>query len=173
MDNEQEKTMEALKTAIQMEIDGKEYYTKACQQSGNQLGRDLLKSLAAEEDVHHHKFEEIFQDINSKREWPEVDFKPDGGKRLRTIMAAATGDAVKKDDTELAAIREAMKMEIKTHEYYSDLSKNASFDAEREFYEKVAIEEREHHLILVDYYEYLEDPAGWFVKSEHSSLDGG
>jgi hypothetical protein len=37
----------------------------------------------------------------------------------------------------------------------------------------VAAEEREHHLILLDYYEYLKDPAGWFVKKEHPSLDGG
>ncbi|GAI26187.1 unnamed protein product, partial [marine sediment metagenome] len=42
-----------------------------------------------------------------------------------------------------------------------------------DFYETLAAEEREHHLILLDYYEYLKDPAGWFVKKEHPSLDGG
>ncbi|GAH21770.1 unnamed protein product, partial [marine sediment metagenome] len=29
------------------------------------------------------------------------------------------------------------------------------------------------HLVLLDYYEYLKDPAGWFVRKEHPSLDGG
>jgi len=29
-----------------------------------------------------------------------------------------------------------------------------------------------HHLSLLDSYEYLSDPAGWFTKSEHWSLDG-
>ena len=33
--------------------------------------------------------------------------------------------------------------------------------------------EKEHQLVLLDYYEYLKDPAGWFVKKEHPSLDGG
>jgi len=37
----------------------------------------------------------------------------------------------------------------------------------------LAQEEREHELALLDYHDYLSDPAGWFVKSEHSSLDGG
>jgi len=30
-----------------------------------------------------------------------------------------------------------------------------------------------HELALIDYYDYLSDPAGWFVKKEHPSLDGG
>ena len=35
------------------------------------------------------------------------------------------------------------------------------------------LEERGHYLALVDYREYLIDPAGWFRKAEHHSLDGG
>ena len=112
---EHAKTLEALQTAIQMEIDGKEYYLNASQKSGNELGKKLLQSLAAEEDIHRHKFAEI----------------------------------------------------------YNTQEGNATNDAEREFYETVASEEREHHIILLDYYEYLNDPAGWFVKKERPSLDGG
>jgi len=37
----------------------------------------------------------------------------------------------------------------------------------------VAAEEKEHYLILLDYYEFLKDPSGWFVGKEHPSLDGG
>jgi len=39
MATEQNKTLDGLKTAIQMEIDGKKYYLKASQASGNQLGK--------------------------------------------------------------------------------------------------------------------------------------
>jgi len=41
------------------------------------------------------------------------------------------------------------------------------------FYEKIAGEERGHKLVLLDYYEYMKDPGGWYVKAEHTSLDGG
>jgi hypothetical protein len=37
----------------------------------------------------------------------------------------------------------------------------------------LAAQEGEHHLILLDYYEFLKDPAAWFVQKEHPSLDGG
>ena len=176
MVTEHDKTLEALQIAIQMEIDGKEYYLKASQKSSNELGKKLLKSRAAEEDVHRQKFEEIYSAIRSKRAWPVTDFQPDGGKRLRTILAKATeeiGPNIKALTTELDAIQTAMDMENKTHDFYKSQGEKAAYDTERGFYETLAAEEREHHLILLDYYEYVKDPAGWFVRREHPSLDGG
>ena len=176
MESEQDKTLEVLKTAVQMEIDGKEYYLKASQKSSNELGKRLLSSLAAEEDVHRQRFEEIYDAIRNKKAWPVTDFQPDGGRRLRTIFARVTEEMdanVKASDTELDAVQMAMDMENKTYDFYQNRGKDATHDAERDFYETVAAEEREHHLVLLDYYEYLKDPAGWFVTKEHPSLDGG
>ena len=175
MVTEQDKTLEALQIAIQMEIDGKEYYLKASQKSSNELGKRLLKSLAAEEDVHRQKFEEIYSTLRNKKAWPETDFQPDRGKQLRTIFAKVIwgiGSKVKALATELEAVQTAMDMENKTYDFYKNQSKNAAYEAERDFYNTVAAEETEHHRVLLDYYEYLKDPAGWFVKMEHPSLDG-
>jgi rubrerythrin len=176
MGTEQDKTLEGLKIAVQMEIDGKEYYLKASQKSSNELGKRLLASLAAEEDIHRQKFEEIYNAIRNKKAWPVTDFLPDRGKRLRTVFATATeeiGTNVKAPDTELDAVQIAMNMENKTYDFYQNQGKDATHDAERGFYQTLAAEEREHHLVLLDYYEYLKDPAGWFAKKEHPSLDGG
>ncbi|MFC2057173.1 ferritin family protein [Chloroflexota bacterium] len=175
MSTEQDKTLEALQIAIKMEIDGKEYYLKASQKSSNALGKKLLQSLATEEDCHRRKFEEIYSAIRSKKTWPTTDSQPDGGQNLRTIFARATeetGSNIKTLATELDAIQAAMDMENKTHDFYKNQGGNATHDAERDFYETLAAEEREHHLILLDYYEYLKDPAGWLVRKERPSLDG-
>jgi len=176
MTTEQDKTLEALKTAIQMEIDGKKYYLKASQESGNSLGKKLLEKLAIEEDSHRQKFEQIYEAIRKKKAWPTIDFKPDGGQSLRTIFAQATeeiGSKAEAQTTELNAVQTAMEMENKTYDFYKRQGGKATHDTEKDFYHAVAAEEREHHLILLDYYEYLKDPAGWFVKTEHHSLDGG
>jgi len=176
MATEQNKTLKALQIAIQMEIDGKEYYLKASQESSNELGKKLLESLASEEDTHRQKFEEIYSAIRSKKAWPATDFQPDGGKRLRTIFTRATkeiGPSIKSLATELDTIQTAMDLENKTYDFYKSQGGNATYDTERGFYETLAAEEREHHLVLLDYYEYLKDPAGWFVRKEHPSLDGG
>ena len=176
METEQNKTLKALTIAIQMEIDGKKYYQKASQSSGNQLGKELFQSLAAEEDIHRQKFEEIYNAIGSKKAWPKTDFQPDRGKRLRTIFAKATetmGSDIKVLATELDAVKTAMDMENQTYDYYKNQNQTATYDAEKDFFELLAAEEREHYLVLLDYYEYLKDPAAWFVKREHPSLDAG
>ena len=173
---ERDKTLEALQIAIQMEIDGKQYYLKASQESTNELGKKLLQALAAEEDIHRQKFEEIYGTIRDKKDWPVTDFQPDGGKRLRTIFARATEEMssdIKVLATEIDTIQTAIDMENKTYDFYKSQGENAAYDSERAFYQILAGEEREHYLILLDYYEYLIDPAGWFVKKEHPSLDSG
>ena len=176
MPEEQAKTLKALEIAIQMEIDGKEFYLKASKLSNNDLGRKLLQSLAAEEDVHRQKFEEIYHAIQKKQAWPPMDFEPDGGRSLRTIFARAIeamAPTTTPQASELDAVKTAMDMESQTYDFYKSQLKNAAYETERDFYEALATQEREHHLILLDYYEYLKDPASWFVKEEHPSLDGG
>jgi rubrerythrin len=175
MSNEQDKAYEALKYAIQMEIDGKEHYLKASMESRNELGQKLLRKLAEEEDYHRRKFELIYETIQKKKSWPAVDFEPNSGRALRTIFARAIEDMdseVKPLDTELQAVKMAMELENESRDYYTTQAEKATEDGEREFYEQVAMEEREHHLVLMDYYDFLQDPAGWFTQKEHPSLDG-
>ena len=176
MATEQDKTLGTLQTAIQMEIDGKEFYLKASQASNNELGKKLLKSLAAEEDIHRQTFEKIYDTIRDKKAWPRTDFQPDGGRGLRTIFARALEQMkadVKAIPSELDAVQTAMAMENKTYDFYKNQRQTATYDAEKNFYEALASQEEEHHRILLDYYEFLKDPAAWFVQKEHPSLDGG
>jgi rubrerythrin len=176
MTGEQDTTLGALQTAIKMEIDGKEYYLKAAQTSGNALGKKLMERLASEEDIHRQVFERIYKDISAKKGWPEKAFKGDGGSGLRTVFAKAlkTMDKnVKSMATELDTIQTAMAMENKTYDFYKSRSGKARYAAEKEYYEELAMQEEEHHRVLLDYYEYLKDPAAWFVQKEKPSLDGG
>ena len=106
-----------------MEIDGKVFYLKASRESGNELGKKLLASLAVQEDYHRQKFEQIYENIRKSRNWPVVDFKPDGGKTLRTIFAVETNKPapnIKVAQTELDAVLKAMQMEDKSYDFYHD-----------------------------------------------------
>jgi rubrerythrin len=176
MTREQDTAAGALRTAIQMEIDGKEYYLKAGKASRNELGKKLMEQLAAEEDIHRQVFEKIYKDIGAQKGWPDKAFKGDGGRGLRTIFAKALeamGKDVKAIPTELEAVQTAMAMENKTYDFYRSRSGKATYEAEKQLYEALAVQEEEHHRVLLDYYEFLKDPAAWFVQKEHHSLDGG
>ena len=176
MPNEQESTLKALETALQMEIDGKEFYLKAGKASTNKLGKDLLKKLAAEEDIHRSVFKKIYDTIKSKKGWPDVKYQGDGGRGLKTLFAEAIANMDKNTKSikaELDAIKTAMDMENKTLDFYKARSKKTAIDAERQLYNALAMQESEHHRVLLDYYEFLKDPAAWYVQKEHTAVDGG
>ena len=176
MAKEQDATLAGLQTALQMEIDGKEFYLKASKASKNKLGKELLKKLAAEEDIHRGVFKNIYNAIKNKKDWPDIKFQADGGQGLRTVFARAL-ENVSKDvesvSAEIDAVKTAMDMENKTLDFYNSRSKQAAYDAEKQLYESLAVQESEHHRVLLDYYEFLKDPAAWFVQKEHTAVDGG
>lgn len=175
MEDEHAKTLSALRFAIQMEIDGKQYYRKASQKSSSRAGRELFEWLAAEEDKHRQKFEAIYNAVKSKKGWPDVDVQPLCAEGLGTLFSRAVKEAelnVRTSSSELDAISRAMDMENKTLEFYQSQTMKTDYEAAKKFFATLAAEEKGHYLALVDYREYLVDPAGWFRKAEHHTLDG-
>ena len=176
MMTEQAKILEALKIAIDMESEGKECYQQASQGSGNEVGRKLLQSLAMEEEDHRKKFIKIYNSIQKKKGWPVTKFQRDRGKKLRDLFAQTcelVGVNAKALSGELDVIREALDKEKKSYDFYNHQFQSATYETERDFYQTITAEEREHELVLLDYYEYLTDPVDWFTIKEHHSLDGG
>lgn len=169
---EQSYTIEAVKTAIQMEIDGKKFYQQAAQASKNDLGKKLFRQLAEEEDIHRQKFAAIYKTIQAKKSWPEVDIQPHGGQELKTLFAGASKN-IQSSDSELEAVQTAMTMENKTRDFYREQARKSSFAVEKNYYQTLEKEESVHHAVLLDYYEYMKDPAQWFTMKERHSLDGG
>jgi rubrerythrin len=170
--SEQSQTVAAVKTAIQMEIDGKTFYQRAAQASPNALGKKLFRQLAAEEDIHRQKFEEIFKAIQSRKPWPDIKITPDKGKHLQTLFSSASKN-VQSSASEMEAAQTAMNMENKTRDFYHEQAQKANFAAEKDYYLALEQQESSHHAALYEYYEYLKDPAGWFTMKERHSLDGG
>jgi len=163
-----------LREAIQMEVDGEEFYRQASRRSSNKLAREIFQNLADEEDEHRRKFEEIYEALKRGQDWPDVELSASKGERLKSIFAQATeerGSKIRVASSELEAIKTAIDMEVKSYDFYRSRSEKSAFLLEKRFYHALAGEERAHHLALLDSYEYLTSPEGWFVAREHR-LDG-
>ncbi len=176
MVNEKGEILKALKAAIAMENEGQECYQQAGQVSSNEVGRNLLRDLALEEDKHRRNILEIYNEIRKRNNWPKTPFQAGRGKELRASFDRTCdliGVNIKATATEIDALNLALNKEKKSYDFYSHQLEKAVYDSERDFYGAIAGEEREHQLILLDYYEYLTDPVDWFTKIEHHSLDGG
>ena len=170
-----EESAQALKTALQMEEEGKEFYLKSQARSDNALAKMVFGRLAEEEDVHYAKVGETYQAVASRQKWPETETVFKHEKSLRAVFRKAIrgmSPEVEVASSELEAIQTAMKMEDRSYSFYSSRDREAESPAEKAFYQALMAEERTHYLALVDSYEYLSDPQGWFTKTERWSLDG-
>jgi rubrerythrin len=172
--SEQARVVAGLATAIKMEIDGKVFYLKASAASKSKEGKKLLSQLADEEDTHRETFEQIYEAIRRRQLWPDLKLKPSAG--VKTLFSpcgpvAELSGRVLAD--EISAVKTALSMEIESYDFYESRIKTASCDLEAQFYKAIAAQEKEHHLVLLDYLEFLEDPSAYFTKTEHPSLDGG
>ena len=176
MKDEQARTLRGIRDAIRMEIEGKKFYIRAKEESTNQTGRDLFECLAEEEDKHRLRFEKIYKSIEEKKGWPDIKLRPAGKIKLRKVFVGAVGTVSaadkKKEKGELSAVAKAMDMENKTLCYYKKQAEKATSEVEAQFYKELVAEERGHYLALVDYREYIIDPAAWYQKAERHSLDG-
>jgi rubrerythrin len=175
MSSEQEATFSGLQTAIQMEIDGKEFYLKSSKAIRNEPGTKLFQTLAAEEDIHQRVFTEIYNKLKSKQKWPDVKTPAHDTNKLPTVFKAAIEKLGKDHITmkaELDAVKTGMEMENKTLDFYKNRSAKAGFSAEKQLYDSFAGQESEHFRLLQDYYEFLTSPADYFKKTEHTMMDG-
>ncbi len=174
--SEQDKLTQAIKTAIEMETEGRECYLAASRDSLNEAGRKLLLTLAEEEEDHRRHFQALYESISNSHHWPPVHLRPAATRRIRQNLVSICREigvkvGVAAGEKEMVNI--AIDKEKKSYDFYNDLASKADFETEKEFYTTLAAEEWEHFLALQDYAEYITDPAGWFVNTEHTSMDGG
>lgn len=166
MPEERDRLKKVLQMALQMELDGKEFYIRMSHESANIRGCELFLRLAAEEDIHRQDFTAIYESISEDKSWPDVTIKNDS-EELQTIFSQ-TLDEVDKEiaapQTEFEAINIAIEMETKSIKFYEEQSREAKFGKEREFYQALVGEEKKHRQALLDYKLYISDPAGWLVS---------
>ena len=175
MDNEHERLLKALETAIEMEKDSKECYLEAIKTTENSLARELLQSFAEEEDIHQRKFVKIYSAVRANKTWPTMESTKVSDKKFKELLSntcMAIGIDATASATHIHVLDTAIDKEDTSYNFYKEKASRSTFESERSFYNTLALEEREHYLILVDYKEFLVDPAGWVIEHEHLSMDG-
>jgi rubrerythrin len=173
MEKEHSHTLEILQTALRMEIDGKKYYLQVSVSSSSEAGKKLFAALADEEDIHIQNFERIFNVIAAGQNWPEVQLGPGSAASIAGIFDKPPVGIKGATSTELKSVQKAMDMEKKTLDYYTAQSRNEIIPAAFRYYTDLAGQEKIHYNLLLDYFEFIKDPAQWFTVKERHSLDGG
>jgi rubrerythrin len=170
----QEYMLQALKDAVQMELEGRQFYLEAAKKVKSEGVRDVLEYLAEAEKYHIEKFNEIYQSMQKEPAWTEsiAAFKPPQHDPYVCVMAMAKENQESGGKDDLQALRTGIKMEECSIDYYTKLARETNNPLARRFFMSIAHEERGHYLMLTDMHNYLTLPEDWFYVTEKRHVDG-
>ena len=170
----QEYMLQALKDAVRMELEGRQFYLEAARKVQNPGVRQILEYLAESEKYHIEKFNEVYRDLEKDPAWTEsmAAFSPPQHEPYICVLAMAQADQETGGKDDLQALRTGIQMEDCSIDYYTKLARESKNPLARRFFMSVAHEERGHYLTLMDMHNYLTMPEDWFYVKQMSNVDG-
>ncbi len=170
----QEYMLQALKDAVQMEVEGRQFYLEAAKKVENPGVRQILEYLAEAEMYHIEKFNQLYRDIQKDPQWTETmaAFNPPKHEPYICVLAMAQTDQATGGRDDLQALRTGIKMEECSIDYYTKLARQSTNPLARRFFMSIAHEDRGHFLTLLDMHNYLTRPEDWFYVTEMGHVDG-
>jgi rubrerythrin len=168
--------LNALEVALNNELNERQFYLKHAKRTKHPLGQLMFQKIADEELEHYERLQELHEKWVKGEQWPETIPLEVRGTHVNNILNGIIrkiDETREGDASDLKAVRTAIDFEAKGAQYYAELSAMVSEPKEKQFFNLLSTIENEHYLSLKDTEEYLTDPASWYRKIEHHSLDGG
>lgn len=152
-----------LEEAIRFEVDGREFFLKAAEKAKTYLAKVIFQTIAEEELDHIRRVKQIYEsDVASeKRGIPPVTSKKDDLQNVFQEAKEQMGQSVVMNADEMEAIRLAIQLEFKGHEFYNRLAQEAASDFEKTFYQHLAQEESVHFSVLRQMEEAVTNPTSF------------
>lgn len=162
--------MDVVETAIKMETDAIDFYTKAASKTKHPVGKKMFLTITEDEKRHLEMLSQIFKGLDIETR----DVNPT--KRVKTIFGAMKDkmmERVEATSDELEAFKIAMEMEKEGVEFYKRSASDAKNEKEKVLFERLIKEEEQHYNIFANTYFFLSNTGNWFMWEEHSIVEGG
>ena len=168
--------LNALEVALNNETRERDFYLRNAARTNNPVGKAMFERIAEDEAEHYERLKRLHEEWTAQGRWPEtvpLTVKQTNVRDilLNTLKGVGKAEASDADDRE--AVRTAAEFEEKGVVFYKNLAASSTDEREKAFFELLSSIEYEHYLSLRDAEEYFDNPAAWFVKTEHPTLDGG
>ena len=157
-----------IKTAVQLEKDGQAFYLEAAKNSSNAAIREVLVSLAKDEEYHIEWIEKELGVPQSAKELNRQTYA-----RVKHIFDRDAKVEAQASGTDIEPMRRAIQMERDSARAYADWAGELDDPTLKGILEKLVDVERFHEELLENTVLYLENPAEFFQQEEGSMLDGG
>ena len=172
---DQKDRLNALEVALNNETREREFYLKNAKRTKNPLGKKMFQQIGDDELEHYERLKQLHQKWAKQEKWPEtvpLKVKDTVVKDILLDFVKKVDVTAKGDSDDLEAVRAAIDFEAKGAKFYAELRDSVTNPKERQFFDLLSKMENEHYLSLKDTEEYFIDPASWYRKAEHHTLDG-
>jgi|SRR5690554_4538429 rubrerythrin len=152
--------MDIFDVAINMEVEGAAFYRELAKRANSEGLKTIFTMLAEDEDRH----KEIFEAMKNETKVPVA--APDASERATKIFKQFKKDDFLRGEDELTAYEQALEIELKAIEYYTQQKESITDPKKLEIIDKIIEEERGHYDILDDIIVMVERPERWVEDAE-------
>jgi len=164
--------LEILTNAIEMELEGKEFFARAAEQVANQRTKDTFTGLVKQEERHVQVLSAEFERLSQGKSWAslrELDGQKAGqgvpsvfkDREIKRIKMGATAG-------ELEALKLGIEVEKKSIEYYTNAGISVDNPKAKEIFRWLVGEEGGHLTILSAEHDYRSRSGYYYDKAEFS-----
>ena len=172
MSSLERKVQEAIKTAIQLEKDGKAFFDQAAQETGNELGKKMFRKLASDEVRHLQTFKKMFQTLADPKTWKQLMASGAPEKRMPFFeQKSAQRTPAEKGAGELNALQQALEVERKAIAFFRETAQQTDDPEARRIFEAIAREEEGHYDLIQAQIDSVTHAGFWFDIGEFQ-MDG-
>ncbi len=167
---------QALKTAIEMEIKGYNFYQEVAAKTKNALTRDIFNALSKDEALHRGAIEKYYCTIKEKKDLPPLtSIVSKAAKRDRSIFSKSFDvltDSLSSESDIVDAYKTAMELERAGYEFYQNIFNSVEETELKDLFKFLLKEENEHYTLIQNTYEYLTRPQDTFDDEERPFFEG-
>jgi len=142
---------DALTRALDLEVEGMEFYAKCAEHTSSRDGKDMFKHLAGEEKVHYEKVTDIFKRLYNDEYCSYAEAHRRVGMRVSgggVFEKKVPGGNLDDESDALDALNIALKAEENSIRLYEKLAAGTSDRDARVLFTRLVDEERTHRSIL-------------------------
>ncbi len=160
---------DAVETAIKMETDAIALYGEAAEKTSHPFGKEMFRGFVKDEARHLKMLKSILGGLDIDMEFVSPR------DTIRTVFSQLKDEMmqrVKVMDDEMDALSIALEMEKEGFDFYKNTASDAHSGKEKELFKRLAEEENDHYLILMETYNFLYNTGHWYMYEERGIIEG-
>ncbi len=176
---EKSAVLQALHQGIQTELQGLTFYRKAAERTADEKGRQVFRSLAAEEVNHLRLLKVQYGAMASEGQWLDMELacELEPGREVEVLFPQEDDTLVKllpEEPDDLSSLQLALDFERRGFQMYKRLAGETDDQAGQALYQFLAEQEQKHYEFIQRAQEYLNTQGSWyFDERELPMFEGG